>query len=661
MAGCVLQREQLELGMKRILIGLIVVAVVGWFGFNLYVQHRTTIEVEAAFEQIRSGGGKASYGKIAFDLPTRTLTIEDIAVTAGKEPQAQIRIAAIKGTGVRQIGETRFSADDIDITGLEVTLDQIGAAKLKVAYKIPQLIMRDYAGPVHADQMPADGSLIDMYRYVLGQYASVAASSLTAPTLTISFDSGAAGSGEVTYSGLAIQNLKHGKIDAMKADRAVISADVKQPGKPDKLTGELSNIVVNDFDATAILAALDPQTASDDSYRRVYRQVSTGAYALKSAQGMRVDVDGFTMEDIAVQPSKFRLAEIFAALPRDQSAPPTPAQARELLEKLAGGYEGLRIGKAEIGKMSVGTPQGTATVNAIRYRDGEFAVEGVDTPSPQGHFKMERFALKSFSVTSLIRWAAGLATPGRAPAPDHMLGLFGVLAGAEIKGVTAPFKTTKKLVMIDTLSLDWGQLVGSIPSKAHVVAKFVTPADPSDPKQIPLIASGIDKLAIDLDIGAAWTEQSNSFALAPATLDIGGIARAQLRIALSNVPREVFSADPAQLMGQAARIEAGTLEFSLRDSGVADLVAAQFARMQNVSRDTARQALVESIEAKREQFASANPDANAAVDAIARFVETLSIKLSPRAKAPLMQLMQLLQTDPQSALAQFRIEASTGL
>ena len=116
---------------------------------------------------------------------------------------------------------------------------------------------------------------------------------------------------------------------------------------------------------------------------------------------------------------------------------------------------------------------------------------------------MERFALKSFSTASLMRWAASLTTAGRAPSPDQMLGLFGVLAGAEIKGVTAPFKTTNKLVMIDTLSLDWGQLVGSIPSKAHVVAKFVTPADPSGPKQLPLIASGIDKLAIDLDLGAA--------------------------------------------------------------------------------------------------------------------------------------------------------------
>ncbi|MCG2666187.1 hypothetical protein ACFPFP_04500 [Bradyrhizobium sp. GCM10023182] len=658
--------------MKRILIGLIVVAVLavgGWFGFNAYAKHRATAEVEAAFEQIREQGGKASHGKVEFDLRTRTLAIEDIVIDPGKQPQAQVRIAGIKGIGVRQVDELRFSADSIDITGVEVALDQIGPAKLKVSYKLPQLTIRDYAGPVHSSwtALP-DNSLIEMYRYALDQYVGIRASSLTAPTLTMTFDSGgsAGGSGEVTYSGLAIQNIVHGKVDAMKADRATISIDVKQPGKPDRLTGELSNIAVNDFDATVIRAALDPQTKADDNYRRVYRQVSAGPYVLKSAQGVRVDIDSFSMSDIAVQPSKFRLADLFAALPQDKSAPPTPAQTREIMEKLASFYEGLRIGKIEMGKTSMATPQGMGSINLVRYQDGEFAIEGVDTPSPQGQFKMERFALKSFSVANLMRWAADLTkSAGRPPSPDQMLGLFGVLAGAEIKGVVAPFKTTKKLVTIDTVSLDWGQLVGSIPSKAHVVAKFVTPTDPSDPKQLPLIGAGIDKLAIDLDLGAAWTEQSNSFALAPATLDIGGIAKAQLGITLGNVSREVFSTDPAQLMGQAARIEAGALAFALRDNGGVEAAATQYARSQNVSRDTARQTLADSVRVHREEIASANPDAGAAVDAIASFIETpgqtLVIKLTPRAKAPLMQIMQLLQTDPQSALAQFRIEASTGL
>lgn len=68
--------------MKRILVGLIALLALGaggWFGFNLYVQHRATAEVEAAFARMRSGGGKASHGKVDFELASRTLIIEDIA------------------------------------------------------------------------------------------------------------------------------------------------------------------------------------------------------------------------------------------------------------------------------------------------------------------------------------------------------------------------------------------------------------------------------------------------------------------------------------------------------------------------------------------------------------------------------------------------------
>ncbi|MCJ9703267.1 MULTISPECIES: hypothetical protein [unclassified Bradyrhizobium] len=656
--------------MKRILIGLVALLVLGaggWFGFNFYVQHRATAEVEAAFERIRSSGGKASHGKIGFELATRTLTIEDIAIAPGEPPQAQIKIAGIKGTGVRLIDDSSFSADSIDVTGFEVALDQVGAAKLKASYKIPQLTLRDYAGPVHAGNAPTGGSLIELYRYVLEQYASITASSVTAPTLTMTFDASrsAAGSGEVAYSGLAIQNLKRGKIDAMKADRAVFTIDVPQPGRQDKLTGDLSNIIVNDFDATAIAAALDPQKSGDDSYHRVYRQISAGPYVLKSTQGMRMDIDGITFEDIAVQPSKFRPAEIIALIPSDRSVVPTAAQSREMMEKLAGFYEGFRIGKIEIGKTSMSTPQGTARINAVRYREGEFAVEGVDTPSPQGQFKMERFALKSFSAANLMRWAAGLSSHGQPPSPDQMLGLFRVLEGAEIKGVVAPYKTTRQFVTIDTLSLNWGQLVGSIPSKANLVVKMVTPTDPANPAQRPLIMAGVDKLAINLDLGAAWTESSGAFALAPATIDLGNLARAQARFALANVPRGVFTTDPVQAMSDAGKIETGAIELSLRDSGAVDLVVAQFSRMQDVSRDAARSAIVEMIRAQGEKLAASNLDVRAAVDALAGFVatsgQTLTIKLTPLGKLPVVQLMDVLNSEPVAALAQFRIEASTGL
>jgi hypothetical protein len=673
MAGCAVQSEQLELGMKRILIGLVVVAVVaaggGWLGFNLYVQHRTTAEVEAAFEQVRASGGKASHGKIGFDLPTRTLTIEDIAVDPSQQSQMQVKIASARATGVRQLDEGRFSADAIDISGIEFAIDStVGPSQVKAAYRIAQATVRDYTGAIRAQVLPASNAITDLYRFGLEQFSSVTASSIEVPTIAVAIAGkpGTAnpGGGDLAYSGLVMKNLQQGKVEATKADRLTFTFNVIQAGKPDKLTGELSNLILNDFDSAAMLATLDPEKANDDRYHQVYRQISAGPYTVTSG-GIRLAVDGFTIDDIGVQPSKFRMVEMLAELPKDQSAPPTPAQAREMMEKLAGFYEGLRVGKIEVGKTTVGTPQGTARINAVRYREGEFAVEGVDTPSPQGQFKMERFALRSLSLTNLLRWAASLGNPGQAPSPDRMLGLFHVLEGAEIKGVVAPYKNTRQLVTIDTISLNWGQLVGSIPSKASLVVKMVTPTDPTNAAQRSLIMAGVDKLAIDLDLGAAWTEASGAFALTPASIDLGNLAKAQARLALANVPRGVFSSDPVQALDQAGQIETGAIELSLRDSGVVDLVVAQFSRIQNVSRDAARSAIVEMIRAQGERIAASNLDARVAVDALAGFVETsgqtLTIKLTPLGKLPVLQLMDVLNNEPIIALAQFRIEASTGL
>jgi hypothetical protein len=127
----------------------------------------------------------------------------------------------------------------------------------------------------------------------------------------------------------------------------------------------------------------------------------------------------------------------------------------------------------------------------------------------------------------------------------------------------------------------------------------------------------------------------------------------------------VFSLDPQQATTMAAQIEAGTLQLKLRDTGGVDLAVAQYARSKSVSRDASRRAMIDNIRAGSETAAAANPDAAAAVEALARFVETpgqtLNLKLTPLGKVPALQLIQLLKTDPLVALAQFRIEASTGL
>jgi hypothetical protein len=662
--------------MVKILMGLvaaIVISVGGFFGFEFYMQHRVAGEVEAAFERIRATGSKASHGKVSFDLLNRTVTVADLTAQTAAQPPVSLKIGSLTASGVNQPDAARFSADSIEIIDVEVGVEMPTETLLSVTYRAPRIAVKGYSGPTGIQRLPTSSSFDDLYRFGFEQLASMTAASVTAPSLmgTMKFSAamqGGAGSGEFTYSGFAMEGLNEGRIDSMKASESIFRF-VQPAGMTKTITGSLTDFAAYDTDFNVMAAIFDPQKANDDRYHRVYRQISTGAYTIKFDQALNVRIEGFTVDDVAMRPS-LQLPALMAMTPPAGAAPPTPAQARAMIEKAAKVYEGIRIGNAEMRGVAVEMPQGPVKLAAMRFnlengKVNEFAIEGLDGRTPQGPLKVGRFALKSLDIANLMRMSALFFNPAQQPPPDKALGMIPLIAGAELKGFVAPFKDTGKLLNIDTFGLDWGQFVGPIPSKARLTVKMSAPLDASNPGQRMLLAAGLDTAAIDLDLGAVWTETSHTFALEPVTLDLGGIAKASARVSLANVPREVFSPNAVQAAAMAGQIEAGTIELSLRDTGGVDLLVAQQARTQNVSRDAARRAIVDSIRAGSEQAAATNPDAVAALEALARFVETpgqtLNIKLTPLGKVPALQLIQLLKTDPLVALAQFRIEASTGL
>lgn len=661
--------------MLKILIGLlaaVVVAAGGFFGFQLYMQQRVAGEVEAAFEQIRAGGGKASHGKVSFNLLSRTVDVADIVSESGAQPAVSVKIARVTASGVSQPDPARFAADSVEATDIEIGAGLAAQPGMTASYKVPRITAKDYSGPVGLQRPPASSSVIEIYRFVLAQAASITASSISAPRVTGTMNLGAtaAGSTELAYSGLALQGIKGGKVATAKIDQMAFTAAIVAPGAADKIIGNVVNIAIYDIDLNAIAAIFDPQKANDDQYYRSYRQLTAGAYTITSAQGLQMRIDGFAVDDVALRPSRMQLSALLAMLPAAGAASPTPAQARELLAKVATLYEGIRIGNAEIRGASIETPQGPVKLASMRFnlengKIGELAFEGLDARSPKGPVKLGRFALKSLDIANFMRVAAQLASGPQPPPPDAALAMIPLIEGAELKGLVAPYKNTDKPVNIDTISLDWGQFVGPIPSKLRLTARMTGPIVAGDAALQPLMAAGIDKLAIDSDLGATWTEASRTFVLEPVTLELGGLLKATARVSFANVPRGVFSINPVQAATMAAQIEAGAIELTLRDLGGIDLAVAQYARMQGVSRDAARHAIVDGIRAGSQEAAKTKPDAAAAVEALSRFVETprqtLVLKLTPLAKVPAMQLVQLLKTDPLTALAQFRIEASTGL
>jgi len=661
--------------MTRLLTALaaaIVIAVAGFFGFELYVQHRAAAGVEAMFEQIRAAGGKASHGEVAFDPWTRTLTVADITGESAAQPPVTVRIANFTATGINQADSTRLTTSSIEARDVEIGARMVAQGDWQVTYKLPRIAMKDYSGPTALKPHPALSSVMDIYRFAADLFADIAASSVTAPSVTFTMTAGPVLQAEGSYSDFAMEGVKGGKVAVMKNDKFTFTVNTQQAGKANKTSGKIENFTINDIDITAAATTLDPSKADDDRYYRVYGHISAGAYDVTSSEGANTHLANIAVDDVGVRPSRMQLASILAMMPKPGAAP-TPAEAREMSEKVARLYEGIRVGDCKINGVSIEVPRdpvGPVKMSALRWnmQDGkaELAIDGLDTTTPNGAFKVEHFALKALDIPNLLRMAALSADPARALSPGlAAIQSLSALEGLEIKGVVAPVGDGKKQLKIDTVILNWGQFVDSIPTRSHLLARLATPLDASNPVMQPLIMAGIDTAAIDVDLDAAWTEASQTFVLNARKGDIGSLLAASARISLAKVPRAAFSINPQQSIAAGAQIEAGELELSLHDLGVVDFLIAQFARRQNLSREAARQAIIDTIRSGGDKAAAANSDAAAAMEALVRFIETpgqtLIVKLTPVGRVPALPLLQLMKTDPFSALAPFKIEASTGL
>jgi hypothetical protein len=655
------------------LLAAILIAAGGYFGFEFYVHQRIATDVDAAFAAVGANGGKASHGKITFDLWSRTVAVADIAVESAAQPPVTLKIGQFSAVGARSEA-ARFAAERITATDVELAGTMAAQTRPQFTYKAPRLEIVGYSGPA-GPLRPLDPSApADIYRLILEQFNAVSATSIVMPSVTgrVTTAASAAGLGDYTYTGLTARDIRDGKIATMTIDRVSFTAPLQAAGKTEKMTGEVADIAAYDFDAAATLAMFDPARATDDKYYRAYRQMKTGAYTASAENGIKMRMDGMMADEIAIRPSRLQFSKVLAVL--DSLPPPgttpTPEQTRAMMDKAAALYEGFSVGSAEIRGLSMEMPEGPLRLGAIklgRLENGkldEFAFEGLEARSPQGPVKLGRFALKALDVAGLLRSAAQLGGV-RNPSPEQLASLMLLLEGAEIRNLIAPYKNTGQPVNIDTLTLGWGQFVGPIPTKARAALRMSGPIDASDPEPFDaLFAAGMKSAAVNFDLGAAWNEGTRSFAIEPVTVEVGGLMTAAARLSFANVPREVFSLNPLQAAIMAAQINVGSLEIALRDSGGIDIALRQYARKQNMSLEEARQAIVESIRSKGMELASANPDALAISGALTRFIEsprgTLTLKLTPRGRVAMMEVVQSLKGAPLEALGRFQVEASNG-
>ena len=664
----------------KILIGFlaaIVIAVAGYFGFEFYVQQRIASDIEATFAAVRASGAKAEHGKVSFDLWNRTVTIADVSGELAADPPVNLKIGRVIAVGVNQPADGRFAASRIELTDLNAAAAMGTRAGLRTSYQVPRIEVSDYSGPAGPMRRLESSNLADIYRFALEHFAAVSAKAVIAPTLTLKLapagTSPAAGAGDYTYANIALRDIKDGKIASSTVERVSFSLAMNAAGKAENVAGDIASLAADDFDATAMLAILDPARANDDKYYRAYRQLTAGPYTVSLQKGLTMRVDGVTVDDVGLRPSRLQFPQLMAIV---EAAPPpgttpTPAQTRDLITKTAAIYEGVRIGNASLRGFAMDLPEGGFRLASARLttlengKIAEFAIEGLEGKAPQGPVTMGRFALKGLDIANLMRSSAQLSGSGQKPSPDQLLGLLALLEGAELSNLVAPYKSTGKPVTIDTLNLSWGQFVGPIPTRARATVKMKGPVDTNDPEPFKTLAqAGLANASVDFDLGAAWDESGRSFAIQPGALDIGNVLAATVRLSLANVQRGTFSLNPLQAAIMAAQIEAGPVELVVRDAGGIDLAITQQARQQKISVEDARRAMTEKIRENATQMATTNPDVMAIAGALTHFIEnpggTLTVKLTPKGKVAMMDIVQAMKTSPVAALARFQVDATVG-
>ena len=667
--------------MRKFLIGVAAVIAVGvaaFFGTQLYLQHRIAGDVDAAFAQMRANGATATHGRVAFDLVSRTLTIVDIAVKSGAQAAVDVKIGRFTAERVDLMQTGRFAAERVSIQDVEAggTLAMQGG--LKVAYQVPTIEIMGYSGPSAPLRAFNPASPFDLWRFALEHFAAVTATSIALSTAAVSLspaapDAKGIGPATYTYSGILARDIHQGRVASAAVDRVSFTIKVAGPPGEDQVSGELEKLAVSDFDSTATLAMLDPASLKDDTYHRAYRQVSAGPYTATIGSRGKVRIDSITADDLGIRPSRLQISEIMAmvdAMPAAGAAA-SPAQLQQILRRAAIIYEGLRIARFEMRGLSMDLPEGATKIGAIRLRsmeDGridEFAFEGAELNAPTGPVKVGRFALKRLAIANLLRDSAQFSAGQQKPTPDQLAALLRLLGGVEIRNVVAPYKNTGKPVNIDTIDLSWGAYIGPVPSRVRATVKMSGPIDATDPDPFGMLAAaGFDSATINFDLGAAWTEGTRTFALAPATIEFGNVGTLSARLSLGNVPREIFTIDPFEIMVATALVEAGPVEIVVRDTGGIDLAVAQYARTQNLTRDAARQEIIDNVRRNAAGMAALSGDAMAIGGALARFVETprgtLTLRLTPKGKVSLMELIEAGKANPIDALARFQVEAVVG-
>lgn len=663
--------------MKKLIIAVVVVALLGvggYFGFTRYVQSRARGDVESVFAALRQQGAQAGYGTVAFDLSGRVLTVTgiDIALPDGA---GSVKLDKLVASGITSPSGGTIQAARIDLEGLAVAANGVVAPGAAIAYAVPKARIDNYTGPDRLLPVTAGNGSHPAVRQALVHFAAVRADSLEVPNLTgratpapgTPGASGPAQPVDITYSGLKASGIADGRIAEVTLDRIGFVTKLTVGTASESTTGEINALRASGIDTGPVRALTDAEPRAT-TYQPVYAKISTGLYKLAQEHGPTVSVGAIAVERVAINPvdlSFQRLDALTALSQREASL--GPDETARLLTLTADTLGGIAVGQVAFTDMTVTDTSGTAKVAALRFEGfsggklDSLTLEGLaGTTADQRPVSLKRVALRGLSLDALLRLSADGAKNDNQPTMDTAFGLFRVLSGVELEGISAPHETGGQMVTIEAMSLNWGDLAGALPTWVKFkLTKASGPISTEDGEPFSyLAAAGIDKATMSLQLDLAYDPAAHTLTLSPAATEVEKAFSVQVEGRLDNVPRSAFE-DPAGAFLALGEATAGPVTVVVKNLGIADLVLKQQAEAAGVEPEDLRAELASGIQQAAKDAATVTADAQSVGAALAAFVKspgTLTVTVTPKQPVPVMQLLSL--DSPLDAMRLFSVTAT---
>lgn len=511
--------------------------------------------------------------------------------------------------------------------------------------------------------------------------ADLDASSIAVPEITVTITGQSAGEPHqaiMTFSGLQLDNIVDGKADAVSLDSMSLEAD--------DVTFNFGTVSAANLDIGGLLGIYGLVDASGQTELEVvYTDLAAAGGSLESEE-VSCTLGNVAGAEFKGRPLKTSFAEIMSMAQAMEDEPDTvdPVVMGKFLKMYADILTAFETSELTFGGMSCngvdddGKPM---TIDLAGMSMGAMSpgtypsmtIEGFKvTVEGDGAMALDQFTFKPMDLTSTIATLVGapdavdeawLEANARALIPA-MEGLS--LRGLDIDLPDPDTPDSRIQAKVGEFDLSLASYFNGIPTDFDMSASGVQaeiPANSGDETFEQLRALGITDVDAGFRIAAAWNAASSSIAIEEVSMSGVDLATIVLAGLVNNATEDLYALDPDTALAAAMGLAVKSLDLTVTDAGLSDIVLSVVAAEQGADPATLRPVFAGLAQGTVISMMAGAADAAKLGEAINAFVsgtaKTLQIGIAAKADPGLgMMDFMAAEEDPTTLLGKVDISAT---